>query len=113
MSDPILIFIDAADDAAAYPASRLLGMTVAADATLLMKFESSIGSFGTDGAAADIVTITTTADKELDVFKGIAERIEGARRSATGNLGYVTICDAVNSVFAHKNILSCTIAIDS
>ena len=112
MNDPLLIFIDAADDAACYPASRLLGMTVAADATVLMKFESSIGSFGTDGAAADIVTITTTADKELDVFKGIAERIEGARRN-TGNLGYVTICDDVNSVFAHANILSCTIALDT
>ena len=112
MTDPLLIFIDAADDAACYPLSRLIGMTVAADATILMKFESSIGSFGTDGAAADIVTITTTADKELDVFKGIADRIEGARRNAS-NLGYVTICDDVNSVFAHKNILSCTIAIDS
>ena len=112
MSDPLLIFIDAADDAAAYPASRLYGMTVAADATILMKFHSSIGSGGTDGSAADIITITTTADKELDVFKGIAERIEGARRNAS-NLGYVTICDDVNSVFAHKNILSCTLAIDS
>ena len=37
---PLLIFIDAADDAAAYPLSRFLGMTVAADATILMKFES-------------------------------------------------------------------------
>ena len=110
--DPLLIFIDAADDAAAYPLSRLLGMTVAADATVLMKFVSSIGSLGTDGAAADIVTITTTADKELDVFKGIAERIAGLRRQ-NKDVGYVTICDDVNSVFAHKNILSCTLALDT
>ena len=112
MNDPLLIFIDAADDAAAYPLSRLLGLTVAADATVLMKFVSSIGSLGTDGAAADIVTITTTADKELDVFKGIAEAIEGAKQGHA-SLGHVTICDDVNSVFAHANILSCTLALDT
>ena len=82
MSDPILIFIDAADDAAAYPASRLYGMTVAGDGTVLMKFHSSIGSGGTDGSAADIITLTVTADTELAVFKGIAEKIEGAKRNA-------------------------------
>jgi hypothetical protein len=111
MTDPILIFIDAADDAGAYPASNLLGMTVAADATILMKFGSSIGSGGTDGSAADIITLTITADKELDVFKGIAEAIEGAKQGASK--GHVTICDDVNSVFAHPDILSCTLAIDS
>jgi len=112
MTDPLLIFIDGGDDAAAYPASRMYGMTVASNATLLMKFESSIGSGGTDGSAADIVTITTTADKELTVFKAIAEAIEVAKRN-TKNKGFITICDDVNSVFAHPNILSCTIAIDS
>ena len=112
MSDPLLIFIDAADDAAAYPLSRLYGMTVASDATVLMKFESSIGSGGTDGSAADIVTLTCTADTELAVFKGVAEKIEGAKRNAK-NVGFVTICDDENSVFAHPNILSCAIALDS
>ena len=112
MTDPILIFIDDADDAAAYPASRLYGMTVAADGVLKMQFESSIGSGGTDGASSDIITLTVTADTELAVFKGIAEAIEGAKRNAK-NLGHVTICDDVNGVFAHPNILSCTLAIDS
>ena len=111
MTDPILIFIDAADDAGAYPASNLLGMTVAGDGTLLVKFGSWIGSGGTDGSAADIVTLTITADKELVVFKAIAEAIEGARRNPS--LGHVTVCDDVNSVFAHPDILSCTLAIDS
>ena len=111
MTDPILIFIDAADDAAAYPASNLLGMTVAGDGTVLVKFGSSIGSGGTDGSAADIITLTVTADAELAVFKGIAEAIEGARRNPS--LGHVTVCDDVNSVFAHSDILSCTLAIDS
>ena len=112
MTDPMLIFIDAADDAAAYPLSRMYGMTVAADATILIKFESSIGSGGTDGSAADIITLTITADKELVVFKALAEVFEGAKRNMK-NKGFLVVCDDVNSVFAHKDILSCTLAIDS
>ena len=59
--DKFLIFIDAADDAAMYPVSSLLGVTVAADATILVKFGSSIQSGGTDGASADII-FTAPAD---------------------------------------------------
>ena len=102
-----LQFIDAADDAATYPADRLLGMTVAANATLLMKFESSIGSFGTDGSAADIVTITITADTEKAVMKAISDEI------ALGDTPTIVVCDDVNSLFLHGDIVSCTIALDS
>ena len=111
MHDPLLIFIDAADYAACYPLSRLIGMTVAADATILMKFESSIGSFGTDGAAADIVTVTVTADTELTVFKAIAEALAGAKRN--NSLGYVTIADDVNSSYVNSNITGIAIALDT
>tara|TARA_R110002020_G_scaffold149275_1_gene325517 strand:+ start:2046 stop:2369 length:324 start_codon:yes stop_codon:yes gene_type:complete len=102
-----LTFINAADDAATYPVDRLLGMTIASNATLLLKFESSIGSFGTDGAAADIVTLTITADKEKDVMKAIGEVI------ALGEKSVVIVCDDVTSEFLHPDILSCTIAIDT
>jgi len=105
--DKFLQFIDAADDAVTYPAHRLVGMTVAADATLLMKFESSIGSFGTDGAAADIITLTITADKEKDVMTAIGDEI------VLGEDATIVVCDDVNGVFAHPDILSCTIAIDT
>ena len=102
-----LQFIDAADDAATYPAHRLLGMTVAADQTLLIKFESSIGSFGTDGAAADIVTLTITADREKAVMKAIGDEI------SLGDEATIVVCDDVNSNFLHPDILSCVITIDS
>mgnify|MGYP003137532378 FL=1 len=105
--DKFLQFIDDADDAVTYPADRLLGMTVAADQTLLMKFESSIGSFGTDGAAADIITLTITADKEKDVMTAIGNEI------VLGEDATIVVCDDVNDVFAHPDILSCTIAIDT
>ena len=112
MTDPILLFIDAADDAIAMPASRMLGMTVAGDGELIINFENVLGGVGATEDKRTFATLTVTADTELAVFKGISEKIEGARRN-TKNLGHVTICDDVNSVFAHPNILSCTLAIDS
>ena len=66
--EKFLIFIDAADDAVMYPVSRLRAMTVAADATILCKFDNSIG--GTSDNDHDVVTITCTADKEKEVFVG-------------------------------------------
>jgi hypothetical protein len=108
--EKFLLFIDAADDAACYPVSRLLGMTVAADQTLLLQFESSIGSGGTDGASSDIITLTITADKEKAVMSEIARAINGQRNTDDGLL---VVCDDVNSVFLHPDILSCTLTIDS
>ena len=111
MNDPMLIFIDDADDAIAYPASRMIGMTVAADATILVNFENSLGGANASEDKRTFVTLTITADKELVVFKAIAEAIEGAKRNI--KLPHVTICDDVNSVFAHPDILSCTISLDA
>ena len=100
MTDPLLIFIDAADDAAAYPLSRLYGMTVAADATVLMKFESSIGSGGTDGSAADIITLTCTSGKEIDVVKDLT----ALACSTASYENPVVVFDAINSVYPINHI---------
>ena len=111
--DPMLIFIDAADDAAAYPLSTFAGMTVAADATLKMWFNSSIaGGTGAGGTEADLVTLTVTADTELTVFKAIAEKIAGLRRP-NKDLGYIVIADDVNSSYVNSNITACAITLDS
>ncbi len=107
--DKFLIFIDAADDAAMYPLSSLIGMTVAADATILMQFKSSVG--GGTGAEHDTVTLTVTADSELKVFKALAKKIGNA--GSFNADGYVVVCDDVNSEFAHADITSCTITLDS
>ena len=110
MNDPILIFIDAADDAIAFPVSRMIGMTVAGDAGLIINFENSLGPNATEDKRT-FVTLTITSDTELTVFKAISEAIEGARRNPS--LGHVTVCDDVNSVFAHPDILSCAITLDA
>tara|TARA_R100001163_G_C5005622_1_gene153256 strand:+ start:542 stop:871 length:330 start_codon:yes stop_codon:yes gene_type:complete len=108
--EKFLMFIDDADDAATYPASRLLGMTCAGDGALLMRFESSIGSFGTDGAANDLVTLTITADTEKAVMSEISRAINA---TSSYNDGLIVVCDDVNSKFLHKNILSCAITLDT
>jgi hypothetical protein len=111
MNNPLLIFIDAADDAMAVPLSSFLGMTVAGDGEILMNFVNTLGPNATEDKRT-FATLTVTADTELTVFKAIAEKLAGIKR-ANKDVGYITICDDVNSVFAHKNIESCTISLDA
>ena len=101
-----LQFIDAADDAATYPAENLIAMTVAADATLILKF--SPGSLGSGQAASlDIVTLTITADSEKSVMGTIANEI------SLGETPTIVVCDDVNGLFLHSSIASCTITLDA
>ena len=111
MENPMLIFIDAADDAACYPLSQFAGMTVATDATILMRFHSSVEPGGGTAAANDLVTVTCTADKELTVFKSIAAAINGATRNLSE--GYVVIADDVNSTYVDSNITCIAITLDT
>tara|TARA_R110000850_G_scaffold158084_2_gene282211 strand:+ start:773 stop:1090 length:318 start_codon:yes stop_codon:yes gene_type:complete len=101
-----LQFISAADDAAAYPADNLIAMTVAANATLILKF--SPGSLGLGQAASlDLVTLTITEDTEKLVMKAIADEI------ALGPTPTIVVCDDVGGVFLNSNIASCTITLDA
>ena len=104
IQDKFLMFIDGGDDAAMYPVSSLLGMTVASDGQLLIKFKSSIGK--NDGG--DSVALTITADTEKAVMQAIANACADAYSDAT-----IVVCDDVNSVFLHSSILSCAITLDT
>tara|TARA_Y100000114_G_scaffold111131_1_gene104891 strand:+ start:2740 stop:3069 length:330 start_codon:yes stop_codon:yes gene_type:complete len=108
--DKFLIFIDAADDAAMFPLSGFLGMTVAADATILVNFVNTLGPNATEDKRS-FVTLTVTADSELKVFKALAEKISDIGKYNANK--YLVVCDDVNSVFAHPDILSCTIDLDA
>jgi len=107
MDNPQLIFIDAADDAAMFPLSRLIATTVAADATILMHFESNINDTGEQ----DLITITCTADKELQVMESIAAGINAATRPK--GKGYVVIADDVNSSYVDSNITGIAYTLDT
>ena len=107
--EKFLIFIDAADDAAMYPISRIQSATVAADATIVIKFAP--GSLGEGQAASvDTVTLTCTADKELKVFKSIADAIAGKSFKSSG---YVVVADDVNGTYVDSDITACSIGLDS
>ena len=108
--EKFLMFIDDGDDAATYPASRLLGMTCAGDGVLLLKFEGSAMDTTVEEDNIDLITLTITADTEKAVMSEIARAINGQRNTDDGLL---VVCDDVNSVFLHPNILSCTITLDA
>jgi len=103
-----LLFVDAADDAAMYPAARLQSITCASDATILVKFAP--GSLGEGQAASvDVITLTVTADTEAAVMKSIAQ----AANAPINQGGVVTVADDVNSVYINSNITACAIALDA
>jgi len=106
--EKFLMFIDAADDAATYPASSLLGMTCASDSVLELQFKSSIG--GGVGAEHDSVHLAITADTEKAVMSEIARAINGQRNTDDGLL---VIADDVNSIYLHANITGCDINLDT
>ena len=99
-----LQFIDAGDDAATYPVDRLLAMTCATDATLLLQFQSSIG--GSTGTEHDTVTLTIVADKEKEVMQSICDAINDVDN-------YVVVADDVKSIYVDSNITACAIALDT
>ena len=100
-----LQFIDAADDAATYPADNLIAMTVT-DATLVLVFAP--GSLGHGQAEShDVVTLAITADTEKAVMKAISDEI------SLGTTPTIVVCDDVNSLFLHSSIVSCAITLDA
>ena len=104
-----LLIVDAADDAAMFPVSGLRAITCAGDGAVLLQFAPGIHDPTGVDADADLVTLTITADKEKDVMVAIGQAINGGPHSD----GVITLCDDVNSVFLHPNILSCTITLNA
>ncbi len=120
--EKFLIFIDDADDAVAMPLSTILGMTIAADGAVLINFQNRQGPSDTDadgGGKRTFVTLTCTADTELAVFKSLADQIgllsggAGFKSQQSPGGNYLVVCDDVNGEFAHPDILSCAIFLNS
>ena len=107
--EKFLLVIDAADDAAMFPVSGIRAITCAGDGAVLLQFAPGIHDPTGDDADADIITLTITADTEVAVLKVLVEKLLGTQNGPGGQAGVLMVCDDVNSVFAHPNILSCTI----
>tara|TARA_R100000988_G_scaffold40897_1_gene20180 strand:- start:140 stop:490 length:351 start_codon:yes stop_codon:yes gene_type:complete len=111
-NEHMLVFINSADNAAMFPIRTFLGATCAADSTVLLNFTNSLGPNASEDKRS-FVTLTTTADKEKDVMIGIADAINQAAKYPKSAKNYTVVCDDVNSVFAHADIVSCTITLDA
>ena len=98
-----LQFIDAADDAATYPADNIQSMRCDGNATLKIRFYPSTEGTGHNQSTVSLVTLTITADTEQAVMTALAKEISLGKESV------IVVCDDVNSVFFHPDILSCTI----
>ena len=105
MAAKFVQFIDGGDDAATYPVDNLLGMTCAADGTLLVNFKSSVG--GGTGAEHDSVSLTITADTEKTVMKSIGEAIAFSKSAV------LLVADDVTGDYVDANITACAITLDS
>ena len=108
--EKFILVNDAADDTGMWPVSGLRAVTCAADATVLLQFAAGVHDPTGADADSDLVTLTITADKQMDVMKAIGRAINGQRNTDDGVL---TLCDDVNSVFLHPDILSCTITLNA
>ena len=101
--EKFLIFIDAADDAAMYPVSRLLGVTCAADTTILMQFASGVaGGHGAGGTEGDTITLTITAGTEVAVMKAIARAVAQAANASPHVNGIVDVIDVDNAIYFNE-----------
>ena len=108
MRESYLMAVSAADDAIVVPFSRIRNMSCAGDGAIIISADPAVHDpTGTD-ADQDIITLTITADTEVAVLKDLTVQMLGAQAS-NGQSGVLMVCDDVNSVFAHADILSCTI----
>ena len=97
------LFVDAADDVAMYPVSKLAAVTCAANTTILMQFAIGVaGGTGAGGTESDTITLTITAGTEVAVMKSIARAA-----NATGpqySDGVIVIADDSASEYFNSNI---------
>ena len=94
----MLIFRNADDDAAVYPAERLKSMIHDGDTALKLYFEETAGDTTVEEDNFDLVTLTITTGKEMDVMKYLAKVLTGP------GTGSIIVADDISSVFAHANI---------
>ena len=112
--EKFLLFVDDENDIAMYPVSKLAAVTCAADEAVLLRFSSGVaGGTGAGGTENDLVTLTTTAGAAVEkaIFEAIARACTATGIGHTD--GLITVCDDINGIFLHKDILSCAITLDT
>ena len=103
----MLIFRNANDDAACFPAERLTIMLHDGDTALKLKFKGSAEDTTLEEDNVDLVTLTITTGKEMEVMKHLTKIITGP------GSGGIVVADDVDSVYAHADITAMAFAVDA
>ena len=107
-----LYFQTANNDAAMYPASRLLAVEHGGDTALLFKFTGSAQDTTVEEDNVDVVTCVITANTEKAIMKAVADAIGDP--GIVGNKSFIVIADDVNSEYINSGLTSVgTIAQDA
>ena len=108
-----LMAVSAADDAIVFPIDKIRNISCETDQHIFIRSEPGIFDPTGADASTDHIDLTITADTEVAVLKVLVEGLLGAQNGPGGQAGVYMVCDDVNSVFAHPNILSCVIVRDA
>ena len=102
----MLIFRNADNDAATFPAERLTVMLHDGDTSLKLKFKGSAEDTTVEEDNVDLVTLTITTGKEMEVMKHLTKIITGP------GSGGIVVADDIDSVYAHADITAMAFTVD-
>ena len=103
----MLMFRNADNDAVTYPAERLKSIVHDGDTALKLIFDGSAADTTVEEDNFDLVTLTITTGKEMDVMKYLAKVLTGI------GSGSILVADDIDSVYCHVNITAMAFAIDA
>ena len=103
----MLMFRNADNDAVTFPAERLNIIVHDGDTSLKLKFAGSAGDTTVEEDNFDLVTLTITTGKEMEVMKYLARVLTGP------GTGSILVADDIDSVYCHKNITAMAFTADA
>ena len=103
----MLMFRNADNDAATFPAERLTSMIHDGDTALKLRFLGSANDTTVEEDNVDLVTLTITTGKEMEVMKYLAKVLTGP------GTGSILVADDIDSVYCHKNITAMAFTADA
>ena len=102
----MLMFRNADNDAVTFPAERLNIIVHDGDTSLKLKFAGSAGDTTVEEDNFDLVTLTITTGKEMEVMKYLARVLTGP------GTGSILVADDIDSVYCHENITAMAFTVD-
>ena len=103
----MLMFRNADNDAACYPAERLKSIIHDGDTALKLYFEETAGDTTVEEDNFDLVTLTITTGKEVEVMQYLAKVLTGP------GTGSILVADDIDSAYCHANITAMAFTADA